>query len=320
MEMVVEVLDDELTQKSKVSEIGVQKKAKYVTKISENTTPFNMVEELNQFYPKISFTQLLEASPTLTAELNTLCKKVKKLDVNEIRVLPQKISNCKVIVSDFNKKYWAVVDTGAACSVTTTTLAEQWGIEPDEWQRQVIVTADGSRHSTCGILNRVPQKISNYTLEAELVIMNRKDDMLILGTDWLYRHHGIVDPRSSELKIQAQLNLLIITMQTISEKPQQNTYDSEIYLMVKGDDKEKSTVEKYDDERLTKFKEEFKDIFVDDINELTQTDLAEHRIELNDETPIKQRPYRIPHHMQLKVRIELEIMERKGVISPCYSE
>ncbi|OMH85642.1 Retrovirus-related Pol polyprotein from transposon [Zancudomyces culisetae] len=281
---------------TKQVENSTNKKVKYGTRISENITPFNIQEDLNQYYPKISLAQLLDASPTLSSELSALCKKVKKLDINEIRVLPQKISNCRVLVSVFNRKYWAVVDTGAACSVTTPAIAEQWGLEPNEWTRQVLVTADGSRHLTGGVLNRVPIVIGNHTFEAEFIVMNRKDNTLILGNDWLYRHHAVLDPRSGELKMNTYSELLIVPMKSLAEKSESITLDSELYLLLKADEVI-DLKNAFSDPRLTELKELNKDLFVSDIGELTQTDTTEHRIELTDNTPIKQRPYRIPHHM-----------------------
>ncbi|OMH79509.1 Transposon Ty3-G Gag-Pol polyprotein [Zancudomyces culisetae] len=284
----------------------VNKKQKTIQRIIENVEPFNLQSEFNQFYPKISLPQLIAVSPTIATEFNSLSKKIKKQEVNEIRILPQKISNCRVMVTVFNKNYWAVVDSGAACSVTTPSMVEQWGIEPEGWHRQVLVTADGTKHLTEGVMNKVPITIGNHLLEAELIVMNRKGSTLILGTDWLYRHHGIIDPRSRELKIHTHSEILVIPMKILAEDTTYWPQETELYFMVKSDNGVESDNKQIEDERFIKLREQYADIFVEDIGELTQTNLTEHSIELTDYTPIKQRPYRIPYHMQEKVRNEKE--------------
>ncbi|OMH79788.1 Retrovirus-related Pol polyprotein from transposon, partial [Zancudomyces culisetae] len=80
---------------------------------------------------------------------------------------------------------WAVVDTGAACSVVSSSLIEEWDLELDTYNKQTIVTADGKRHTTL----------------VNLWVMERKEDILILGTDWLLEHRVSLNLRIPELRL-----------------------------------------------------------------------------------------------------------------------
>ncbi|OMH84444.1 Retrovirus-related Pol polyprotein from transposon [Zancudomyces culisetae] len=176
-------------------------KKKYTIKAAENTDSYSLKEDLGTVFPKISMIQLLEASPKLAKEMVNLCKRVEDKEVNEIKYKETKTSNCKVTVEVFGQEVKTILDTGAACSVATPELVENWGLEVERDTSQMIITADGSKHASLGKVLDVPIRIGKQVFNADLTVMDRYDQSLILGTDWLVRHKATIDLELSQLII-----------------------------------------------------------------------------------------------------------------------
>jgi hypothetical protein len=64
---------------------------------------------------------------------------------------------------------------------------------------------------------------------------------------------------------------------------------------------------------------EYQDIFIKPDGELGRTDKVKHKIETKDALPIRQRPRRIPLHMQDEVDKIIEDMLEKKIIEPSKS-
>ncbi|OMH81909.1 hypothetical protein AX774_g4628 [Zancudomyces culisetae] len=144
--------------------------------------PFSLVSELEKLTVKVNVLQLLDSSTTLSKELLDYINKNKTAELNELEVEEKRLSNCKALVKIFGLSIWAIIDTGASCSVVSPGLVEEWGLSPDNYEKQVIVTADGKRHPTLGKISQVPLKISSFTFPVSLWIMERNENVLILDT------------------------------------------------------------------------------------------------------------------------------------------
>ncbi|OMH79370.1 Retrovirus-related Pol polyprotein from transposon [Zancudomyces culisetae] len=264
---------------------------RYINKITDGTKKFSLKEELDKIYPKISLIQLLNSSPGLTAELVSICDKSNTAEINEIQLQPKKVTNCKAQVQIFGQNILAVVDTGAACSVVSSSMVEDWGLNVDENINQVIVTADGKRHAALGKVNKIPVKIASYIFPANLIVMNKNDGTLILGTDWLIQHKASINLRIPEIRFPIE-NAEVITRLVTSNISIEE--ESEIYLMIKEKPK---GINEIQNTSIQKVLEEYNELFVEDISELQQTNVSEHRIEVTENTPIKLRPYRIPKYI-----------------------
>ncbi|OMJ18447.1 hypothetical protein AYI69_g7017 [Smittium culicis] len=130
---------------------AVRKRKVFGIKMAESVEKYSIKSDLTLNKPNINFAQLLQASPAIRSELVSLCKRVEVKNVNSIENKAEDITNCKAIVEIFGNYYWAIMDTGAACSVISEELLEELGLEPDFVNSQVIVTADGSKHATLGV-------------------------------------------------------------------------------------------------------------------------------------------------------------------------
>ncbi|OMJ18401.1 hypothetical protein AYI69_g7037 [Smittium culicis] len=191
---------------------------KLIPKMAENVSSYSVLEELLNTFPKINFVQLIKASPELRNQLVDLCRKVEKKEVNQIENKLTSITNFKAIASVFRDYSWAVIDTGAVCSVVNPSLLKKWVISPDTVSNQVVVIADGSRHETGGKVTSVPINVAGYTFPVGLVVMDRKDDFLVLGTDWFLNHGAIIDMKQQELLLPAEGSDVIISLSTKNKK------------------------------------------------------------------------------------------------------
>ncbi|OMJ11561.1 hypothetical protein AYI69_g9788 [Smittium culicis] len=128
----------------------IQERKPLEIKLSESTQPYSISKNLSDTKADLSISQLLQVAPSIRKELMGLCRKVEVKEVNEVDFGEHNNTNCRGLVTIFNKKYWAVLDTGTACSVISDKLLKELGLEVDNNSDQVIVTADGTRHNTMG--------------------------------------------------------------------------------------------------------------------------------------------------------------------------
>ncbi|OMH82317.1 DNA damage-inducible protein 1 [Zancudomyces culisetae] len=253
---------------------------RYYNKVVDGNKKFSLKEELEKVYPKINLIQLLNTSPSLSKELVKICDRAEAAEINEIQLQEKKTTNCRALVEVFGQEIMAVIDTGAACSVVSINMIDEWGVGVESSSKQIIVTADGKRHPTLGKVNRVPVKIASFVFPANLVVMSKNEGTLILGTDWLVQHRASINLRVPEIRFPIE-NAEVISRLVTSNEVQE--IESEIYLMLKEGPECK---EDFIDENTRKVLAEYDDIFVEDISDLKQTDVAEHRIELEVDKPI----------------------------------
>ncbi|OMH82628.1 DNA damage-inducible protein 1 [Zancudomyces culisetae] len=265
--------------------LSVQIQKRYNPRIQNGTKAFSLRDELNKVYPKISLIQLLDSSPILAKALVGLCNKKDTSEINEISIHEWKITNCRAQVQIFGQDISAVIDTGAACSVVGPKMVECWGLDIDSRNIQIIITTDGKKHPTLGKINNVPVKIASVILPANLVVMEKNEGNLILGTDWLLKHRAIINLKVPEIRFPIENSELITRLTTTTQIQEDET---EMYYVVKEAPK---GLEADNNSKLAEVTEEFDDIFVDDISELKQASITKHKIELTDEKPIKQKPY-----------------------------
>ncbi|OMJ19451.1 hypothetical protein AYI69_g6616 [Smittium culicis] len=76
-----------------------------------------------------------------------LCRRVSTKNVNNVDLSEPNNTNCQGSVTILNKKYWAMLDTGAACSVMSDKLVDELGMDVDHDSEQVTLIAIGARHN-----------------------------------------------------------------------------------------------------------------------------------------------------------------------------
>ncbi|PVU92332.1 hypothetical protein BB561_003906 [Smittium simulii] len=251
-------------------------------KLSEHTEKYSIKQELSEIMPKINLAQLLRESPSIRKELTELFKKIEYRELNYLGAKTKKVTNCKALMEIFENHYTTIVDTEAACSIITSKLLDKLGLIADTTSSHVIITADGTRHVTTGKVTAVPIKIAGYTFGADLLVMNESSNDLVLGTDWLLKHKAVVDLNNSEMLLPVDDLEVIISLTTNVVETNLEDQDIEYYgiakeeLMVasKSIDSNGSTPKE-----LKQLMFQYKEIFVEDIMDLKQTDVIEHSID-----------------------------------------
>ncbi|OMJ28275.1 hypothetical protein AYI69_g2254 [Smittium culicis] len=162
-------------------------------------------------------TETVQASPEIRSELTQLIKKCEI--AKEVKSIEEdSTTNCKSIVKIFDKNYSAIIDTGAACSVISEALMECIGLEVESKTNQIIVTADGKKHYTMGIIEEIPISIANINFNADLLEMKSSKETLILGTDWLKTHNALIDIRHQELVLPLEDHDVVLSLSTTKNR------------------------------------------------------------------------------------------------------
>ena len=92
-----------------------------------------------------------------------------------------------------NEPITVVVDSGAATSIITSSLLEQLGYKSSGPSKVVIVTANGTREKAAGRVDNLPVNVQNLYINSPVHIIKSKDNVLILGNDWLKRAKAILN-------------------------------------------------------------------------------------------------------------------------------
>ncbi|OMH83944.1 Retrovirus-related Pol polyprotein from transposon [Zancudomyces culisetae] len=276
---------------------------------------FSLREELEKVYPKISMIQLLQNSEKIAQDWKNIVEVSPQTALNEIRIQEKATTNCSMTVEIYQLQWKAVVDTGAACSVITTGALNKIGLEPNMKSSHVIITADGKRHETLGVVSGVPIMISKIEFVASLVVLGNMSPTIILGMDWLLKHKASLNLAVPELRLPVDRAEVVTPLVTTKEAHTvEETWD--LYFFTESP----TGIQGDGVAGLEALVQDYNELFVDDIDKLKQTNVAEHSIVLTDNRPIKQRPYRIPFRLQEEVGKEIDRMLEQNVIAPKTTE
>ncbi|OMJ08055.1 hypothetical protein AYI70_g11798 [Smittium culicis] len=131
-------------------------------KLSQNKIPYSIGKYLDNSKADFSYSQLLQVAPCVRSELIGLCKKQDTKELSNVETEESNNTSCRGIIKIFDDRHWAVLDTGAARSVMSTALMKEIGLEVDSESYQTVITADGTRHSTPGVVSKAHIEIANY--------------------------------------------------------------------------------------------------------------------------------------------------------------
>ncbi|OMH83419.1 Retrovirus-related Pol polyprotein from transposon, partial [Zancudomyces culisetae] len=324
---------------TKVIKIPQLQRSKPLTKIAKYDKPYSIKNKLIESDAGITVSQLIQVSPEIRSEIIDLCKRsetAKEVNTTYLRNEVQDTTNCRARIKINGIDHWAVIDTGAACSVISPTLVESLDLPVCTEKDLVIITADGKKHSITGKVLGLPINIANNIFTVDALIMPNRKNEIILGTDWCKSHSVNIDLARNMLTLPIETNNIVLPFYTEQQVVECNRMDSsseeedssdneykvwELYAIAKetisktpkisNPDTESiinSNLEDYQHYELTKLVEKYNSIFVDDESELTQTNVIEHSIDTGDHKPIKQAPYRIPHRLKDLAKEEINKM------------
>ncbi|OMJ24835.1 Pol polyprotein [Smittium culicis] len=263
----------------------IQSRKPATIKLSQNTIPYSIGKDLANSKADLSYSQLLQVAPSVRNELIGLCKKQDTKELSNVETEESNNTNCRGIVKIFDDRHWAVLDTGAACSVMSTALMKEIGLEVDSESYQTVITADGTRHSTLGVVSQVPIEIANYDFPCDVLIMDLKKPILILGTEWFSKYNAILDLKSKELILEKPDVDVVLKLYT--NKPKRIVRDEyEVFgIGVSKETSNKVSIPNVFSDLI----KEYSSLFASDLSELTQTENAPYN-ERETESPVLAHP------------------------------
>ena len=81
-------------------------------------------------------------------------------------------------------KLLSYVDSGAATSIITRALLDKLGYKINRPSKMIVITANGARTRSLGIVDNVPIAIGRIEILTSFQVLESKDEVLILGNDY----------------------------------------------------------------------------------------------------------------------------------------
>jgi len=107
---------------------------------------------------------------------------------------------CAVQINQQNIQ--AILDSGAAISIITSSLAKRLRLKIDEASKIIINTANGKRARALGKINTVKIIIGSIRMPITLQVIESPDENLLLGTDWFKRTKAVLNFDERKLRFK----------------------------------------------------------------------------------------------------------------------
>src|SRR5436190_920603 len=171
----------------------------------ESTTPFNVSDYWKDQPCGLTMGQATNMMPQLRTEMRKAFtrKYVKEGEANFISSDEDEETTtaAKINLRVNGKVQTAVVDSGAATSIITTAVQKRLGLEITSPSNLMVVTANGARTKSLGIVNNVSLSIGKLKINASFEVLESKDEIFILGNKWLRKVEAKMDYKQSTLTI-----------------------------------------------------------------------------------------------------------------------
>jgi hypothetical protein len=194
-------------------------------------------------------------------------------------------------------------DSGASHSFISAKFSAKCQLPFHQTNGGIMIATLGGRFATYQLNRQVPIKLGSIIFRTTLLIMGLESVDIILGTDWLSRHHILVDVAARAIEIHSP-----ICGEITLYLPDQGCTNSCALTEVE------SPVERI----LVVY--EYPDVFPDELPGMTPDKDIEFAIELQPGTaPISKRPYRMPPAELEELKKQLQELLDKGFIRPSIS-
>ena len=144
-------------------------------------------------------------------------------------------AKCEVFIN--REPIIAVVDSGAATSIITDTLLNNLGYNIARSSKLIIVTANGHRVRALGAVDNLPIQLNNTIIASTVNVISSKDNVLILGNDWLKKVQAVINYNEQMVTIQHRGRVIKIpltftmnkkyTVSAINDESSEEEYETE---------------------------------------------------------------------------------------------
>jgi hypothetical protein len=201
--------------------------------------------------------------------------------------------------------YPAVIlfDSGASHNFISAKFSAKCHLTFYHTNGGITIATPGGRVATYQLNRRVPIKLGSLVFKTTLLIMGSESVDIILGTDWLSRHHALIDVAARAIEIHSpfcgEITLYL---------PNQGCTHSCAFALIESPVERVSVVCEYPD------------VFPDELPGMPPDRDIEFVIELQPGTaPISKRPYRMPLAELAELKKQLQELLDKGFIFPSTS-
>lgn len=187
---------------------GPKKRSKLTPAPIESLTEFNVSEYLQHLPSGLTVGQAAYLSPKYRGGLHRAVRRSHQKDDSEKEANfagsddDETTTAAKVTLRVNGKIQTAIVDSGAATSIITKALLDRLGHQIDRPSKLIVVTANGARTKSLGIVNALPVSIGKMNVSTAFQVLESKDEVLILGNEWLREMNAIMDWEQSTLTIR----------------------------------------------------------------------------------------------------------------------
>jgi hypothetical protein len=198
--------------------------------------------------------------------------------------------------------YLAIIlfDSGASHSFISTKFSAKCQLPFHHTNGGITISTPGGRVATYQINRHVLIRLGSFIFKTTLLIMRLDSVDIILGTDWLSRHHAVIDVAARAIEIHSPLDGEITLY-----LPDQGCTRSCAFTMIESPVERIPVVCDY------------LDVFLDELPGMPPDRDIEFAIELQPGTaPISKRPYRMPPAELAELKKQLQELLDKGFIRP----
>jgi hypothetical protein len=194
-------------------------------------------------------------------------------------------------------------DSGASHSFISAKFSAKCQLPFHHTNGGITISTPGGRVATYQINRHVPTRLGSFIFKTTLLIMGLDSMDIILGTDWLSRHHVVIDVAARDIEIHSPLDGEITLY-----LPDQGCTRSCAFTMIE------SPIER------TPVVCEYPDVFPEELPGMPPDRGIEFAIEPQPGTaPISKRPYRMLPAELAELKKQLQELLDKGFIRPSTS-
>src|SRR6266542_1919920 len=236
----------------------------------------------------------------------------------------------------------AILDTGACMSVVTKPLAVVLGLKWKPSTRMDVIAVDGKPQAAVGVVDGIPVVIVEVQTFISLQVINSASKTLLLGTDWLDKYKADVLSSMRKLRFVSQGKTIEVDVVNARDQTVKELTTSNLCALWEQDDEEVEIEFYYDEEKrvclhlaenpveakqvmnqlptsVKRLLDQFKDVVTQHKEDVGQTNVLKHKINLVHPFPITARPKSFDPAMQKKMKQEVQDLLRRGIIRPSTS-
>jgi hypothetical protein len=194
-------------------------------------------------------------------------------------------------------------DSGATHSFISSKFGTKLGLELNPVRGSYLIATPGGRVASSQICRNVPIQSGSNLVKTDLLLLDLEGMDVLLGMDWMSRHHVSLDISSRAVEI---------------DSPYQGT--TTLYLSQRGCINSCAYAAEGIELEAIPIVCEYPDVFPDDLPGMPPDRDVEFIIELQPGTaPISKRPYRMPPNELAELKTQLQDLLDKGYIRPSAS-